>query len=46
MTLVFNGLIIDNKDVLFDIRVGVYAFIRKDVVENLWEKTGVKRMRL
>ena len=46
ITLAYNGLVIDNKDVLFDTGVGVYALIRKDVVENLWEKTGVKRMKL
>ena len=24
----------------------MYALIRKDVVKNLWEKTGAKRMKL
>ena len=46
VTLAYNGLAIDNKDVLFDTGAGVYALIRKDVAENLREKTGAKRIKV
>ena len=46
ITLAYNGLAINNKDVLFNTGAGVYALIRKDIIENLREKIGAKRMKL
>ena len=46
ITLAYNSLIINNKDVLFNTGAGVYALIKKDIIENLWKKTGAKRIKL
>ena len=36
----------NNEDTLFNIGVKVYALIKKDVIKNLREKIGVKRIKL
>ena len=46
ITLVYNGLIINNKNILLNIKKGVYALIKKDIIKNLREKTGAKRIKL
>ena len=46
ITLAYNDSIINNKDILCNIRVGVYALIKKDIIKNLWEKIGVKKIEL
>ena len=36
----------NNKNILFNTRVRVYALIKKNIIKNLWEKTGAKRIKL
>ena len=46
ITLAYNGLIFNNKNILFNTGVRVYALIRKNIIKNLWEKMGTKRIKL
>ena len=46
ITLAYNGLIINNKNVLFNTKGGTYALIKKNIIKNLWEKTGAKKIKL
>ena len=46
ITLAYNSLIINNKDVLFNTEAGVYTLIKKNVIKNLWEKMDAKRINL
>ena len=46
MILTYNGLILSSKDNLFDTKVGVYTLIKKNITNNVKEKTGAKRARL
>ena len=46
ITLTYNSLIINNKNVLFNTKAGVYTLIKKNIIKNLWEKTGAKRIKL
>ena len=46
ITLAYNSLIINNKDVLFNTGVGVCALIKKNIIKNLREKTGVRKIKL
>ena len=44
VTLVYNGLAIEKKDVLFDTGAGVYAFIEIEAARNFREVTGARRI--
>ena len=44
ITLIYNGLAIEKKNVLFNTGVRVYAFIKIKAARNFREITGAKRI--
>ena len=44
--LIYNGLAIKKKDVLFNTGAGVYAFIKIKAARNFYKVTGAKRIQL
>ena len=46
VTLAYNGLAIEKKDVLFDTGAGVYALIEIKAARNFREVTGARRIQL
>ena len=46
ITLRYNGLTIDNKNVSFNTGAGVYVLMKKYIIKNRWEKIRAKRIKL
>ena len=46
ITLAYNGLAIEKKDVLFNTEAGVYAFIKIEAARNFRKVTGARRIQL
>ena len=44
ITLVYNGLIIKKKNILFNTGGGVYALIKIEAARNFREVTGARRI--